>query len=331
MLHNNNIALVGCGAIAQSFYLPALANRRRNFGRVWVVDPIDKARQTACSFVEAEQSATLADIADDLQFIIVASPNMHHFSAAREALSRNAHVLIEKPFVIWPDEGRELIKLAKAHHRLIAVNQTRRLFPYSAELRRRIATGEFGMLKAIVHNEGSKLSWPFSSGAGFARDAQRTGVIMDIGVHVLDFYQYLLQTNWTYKSATHDGFKGPEGLVELRLKANGAPVSIRLSRYLKQENIAHLYFEKVDVHMNIFDNGEFFVKTHSGGRVQRIVVESATIDSAFLADRVLTNFLAASEGREDAICGAESSLPIIEILDEIYRLAKRYPETLGAV
>src|ERR1035437_849795 len=129
----HNIALIGCGAIAQSFYLPALANRRREFDRIWVVDPIDKARQVACSIVEGEQSATLADIEVDLQFVIVASPNMHHFSAACAALSRNAHVLIEKPFVIWPDEGRELIKLAKAHHRLITVNQLRRLFPPTIE------------------------------------------------------------------------------------------------------------------------------------------------------------------------------------------------------
>src|ERR1035437_6195263 len=178
----HNIALIGCGAIAQSFYLPALANRRREFDRIWVVDPIDKARQVACSIVEGEQSATLADIEVDLQFVIVASPNMHHFSAACAALNRDAHVLIEKPFVIWPDEGRELIDLASQRNRIIAVNQTRRFFPYAQELKRRISTGDFGALKGIVHREGGKLDWPFVSGAGFAQAAQRTGVIMDMGV-----------------------------------------------------------------------------------------------------------------------------------------------------
>ena len=61
---------------------------------------------------------------------------------------------------------------------------------------------------------------------------------MDIGVHVIDFYQYILQPRWTYESAVHDGFCGPEGLAVLSLKADDAPVSLRLSRYQRQENSA---------------------------------------------------------------------------------------------
>jgi predicted dehydrogenase len=326
-----NIALVGCGAIARQFHLAALANRRHDFDKVWVIDPSDKARQIACSVVKAEQSATLADVADDLQFVIVASPNTNHFSAAREALSRDAHVLIEKPFVIWPDEGRELVKLAAERHRLIAVNQTRRFFPHAQELRTRISEGEFGALKRIVHNEGAKLDWPFLSGAGFSRDAQRTGVIMDMGVHILDFYQYLLDPEWTYGSAIHDGFNGPEGLAELLLKANDAQVSIRLSRYQKQENIAHLDFENARVEIGIFEPNAYFVASKAGGKGRRVVVESPRVDFAFLSDSLLNNFVAAAAGREKAMCEATSSLPVIDILDEIYRSAKHYPETSGVV
>jgi predicted dehydrogenase len=326
-----NIALVGCGAIGKTFHLTAIANRRRDFDKVWVIDPSDKARQIACSIVDAEQSATLADVADDLQFVIVASPNTNHFSAAREALSRDAHVLIEKPFVIWPHEGRELVKLAAVRHRVIAVNQTRRFFPHAQELRKRISAGEFGALKSIVHNEGMKLDWPFSTGASFSRDAQRTGVIMDMGVHILDFYQYLLNPTWAYESAIHDGFNGPEGLAELRLKANDAAVSIRLSRYQRQENIAHLDFENARVQIGIFEPKAYSVTSASNGGDRRFVVQSPRIDFAFLSDRVLVNFVAATTGREMAICEATSSLPVIDILDEIYRCAKHFPETSGAV
>jgi predicted dehydrogenase len=326
-----NIALVGCGAITQQFHLAALAKRRHDFDKVWVVDPSDKARQMACSIVKAEQSAKLADVTDDLQFVIVASPNTNHFSAAQEALSRDAHVLIEKPFVIWPDEGRTLVKLAAERRRVIAVNQTRRFFPYAQALQKRISAGEFGALKRIVHKEGVKLTWPFLSGASFAHDARRTGVIMDMGVHILDFYQYLLDPTWAYESAIHDGFNGPEGLAELRLKANDAPLSIRLSRYQEQENVAHLDFENARVRVGIFEPTAYFVARKSGGGDRRFVVESRSVDSAFLSDRVLINFVAAATGREKAVCEATSSLPVIDILDEIYRCAKLYPKTPGAV
>jgi predicted dehydrogenase len=328
---SRNIALVGCGAIAQQYHLTALANLRHEFDKVWLIDPNDKAREIASSILETEQSATLADVPDELQFVIVASPNMHHYSAARDALSRGAHVLIEKPFVIWPDEGRELIRLATAHRRVIAVNQTRRFFPHAQELRRRICAGDFGALKKVVHYEGVKLDWPFSSGASFARDAERTGVIMDFGVHVLDFYEYLLNPTWTFESAIHDGFNGPEGLAELRLKANDALVSIRLSRYQKQENIAHLYFDDAQVHIGIFQPKVYSIAANSGGRSRRLVVESHQADSAFLPVKILRNFVAAAMGREKAVCEATSSLPVIDLLDEIYRCANRYPETLGTV
>jgi predicted dehydrogenase len=328
---SRNIALVGCGAIARQFHLTALANRRHDFDKVWLIDPSDMARQIACSIVAAEQSVALADVADDLQFVIVASPNTNHFSTAHEALSRDAHVLMEKPFVIWPDEGRELVKLAAERHRIIAVNQTRRFFPHTQGLRKRISSGEFGALKGIVHSEGTKLNWPFMSGAAFAKDAKRTGVIMDLGVHILDFYQYLLNPTWVYGSAIHDGFNGPEGLAELRLEANHAPVSIKLSRYQNQENIAHLDFENARVQVDILKQGDYSVTSKSGGGNRQLVVQSPPVDIAFLSDRILSNFVAAATGREKAICEATSSLPVIDILDEIYRCAKHYPETPGEV
>src|SRR5208337_3167948 len=181
-----NLALIGCGAVARKFYLPALAKRRAEFGRLWLVDPSDHALSIAASIMPGRQARQLVEVDDEIHLVIVATPNHLHFHLAHEALSRGADVLVEKPFVIWPEEGRRLVDAAAAKSRVIAINQTRRFFPLSLALRRRIREGEFGSLKSIVHQEGTKLIWPFESGAAFARGAQRTGVIMDFGVHVID-------------------------------------------------------------------------------------------------------------------------------------------------
>jgi hypothetical protein len=61
------------------------------------------------------------------------------------------------------------------------------------------------------------------------------------------------------------------------------------------------------------------------------VVRPPRADPAFLPNRILINFVAAARGREKAVCEATSSLPVIDILDEIYRCAKHYPETPGVV
>lgn len=326
-----NLALIGCGAIAQTFYLPALAKLRPKFDRIWLVDPSDHALSLAGSLVPGRQVHQLKDVNDDIHLIVVATPNHLHFPVASEALHRGADVLIEKPFVIWPEEGRRLVRAAVENDRVIAINQTRRFFPLARALRMQIEEGAFGPLKSIVHREGTKLVWPFESGGGFAQGAQRTGAIMDFGVHVVDFYHYLLQPEWSLVSATHDGFCGPEGLAEIELQANGAPVSIRLSRYHQQENVAHLVFERAEVSFNVYDSGAYSVRWNSGKPMPIACNGDGAADYVGLAEQVLLNFLAASERRERAVCDATSSMPVIELLDEVYRLAGQYSETLGTV
>lgn len=325
-----NIALVGCGAVAQQFYLPALTKQRREFARVWLVDTDEATRRASASMVNGEPVPTLSDIPADLAFAIIATPNASHFSLAMTALTRGAHVLIEKPFVIWPEDARKLMEISAASQRMIAVNQTRRFFPHTRDLRRRIRTGEFGRLLSIVHHEGFKFTWPYGSGGAFAKGAQRTGVIMDTGVHVIDFYHYLFDPEWTVTSSIHDGFAGPEGLAEVALTADGAPVTLRLSRYQRQENRARLSFEAAEILINIFEPNAYSIQNRSGA-IDRVVTPAPTGHVKSIGEELLLNFVVAGEGREAAVCDAASSLPVIKILDEIYRIAHRYPIDLGSV
>ena len=325
-----NIALVGCGAVARAFYLPVLAKHWAEFGQVWLVDPSQHALSIATSIVPGRQAHGLADVDDDIHLVIIATPNQMHFSVAQQALARGADVLIEKPFVIWPEEGRILVETAAASNRLVAINQTRRLSPLARELRRRINEGAFGALKSIIHREGGKLIWPFESGAAFTAGAERTGVIMDIGVHIIDFYHYVLQPEWNFVSAIHDGFIGPEGLAEIELHANGAPVSIRLSRYFPQENVARLVFDRAEIAFSVNETETYSVRSVAAKAAPFPAVRKGTGYGSY-GEPLVANFIAASEKREPAVCDAASSLPVIDILDEIYRCAGRYPTAPGSV
>ena len=327
----SNLAVVGCGAITQNFYLPALAKLRARFGCIWLVDPSNHALSKAQSIVPARTACHLAEVTDEIQLVIVATPNHLHFPNTLEALSRGADVLIEKPCVIWPDEGRQIVRVAAESGRVIAINQTRRYFPLANALRRQINEGVFGALESIVHREGTKLAWPLESGAGFARGAQRTGVVMDFGVHVIDFYHYLLRPQWIFVSGTHDGFAGPEGLAEIELRANRVPISIRLSRYHQQENVAHLFFEHAEVSFDVYDSGTYSIQWKSGKSESIAANRNGNGEYGHFAGQVLLNFIAASERREPAVCDAVSALPVIELLDQIYNHAGLYPASLGAV
>lgn len=324
---SRNIALIGCGAISQFLYIPALANARREFGKIWIVDPRARASASA-ALGTAEIVSSLEQVTDDVALAIIAAPNGLHFPLAREALKRGAHILIEKPFVVSPSEGADLLEIAAKQDRLVLVNQTRRFFPIASEIRQRIKKGDFGAFKSASHFEGIKLAWPFETGAAFAKDAYRTGVIMDLGVHVLDFYHFLIAPKWDLVSAVHDGFNGPEGLAEICLTANSAPVNIRLSRYYLQQNLARLSFEEAEIWADVYSLDVYWVKMR-GKSPQALEAKPSGLDYNKLAANILQNFVDAVDQKEPPICDGASSLPVIALLDKIYRSASLYPTEVG--
>jgi hypothetical protein len=153
---------------------------------------------------------------------------------------------------------------------------------------------------------------------------------MDFGVHVVDLYHFLLRPAWSLVSCVHDGFHGPEGLAELELLANGASVSIRLSRYYAQENVAHMVFERAEVTFGVYDARSYVVRSRSR-KSAGLTASTASGGDKPVAEALLLNFLAACEYREPPVCDAASSLPVIELLDTAYRVAERYPPLVGAV
>ena len=119
-------------------------------------------------------------------------------------------------------------------------------------------------------------------------------------------------------------------MAEIELLANHAPVSIRLSRYLSQQNIARLIFERAEVSFNVYESKTYSIRSDAG-TTRHFSAEGGSTDYRSYAEPLVLNFLAASEKREAAVCDAASSLPVITILDEIYRQARQYPATLGSV
>lgn len=324
-----NIAIVGAGAIARVLYLPALRRLSGQFDQLWLVDPSERARAAALVEVpSARAAASLADIDEPLEFVVITAPNALHFRLASEALARNAHVLVEKPFVLLPDEGRQLVEMALDRGLTLAVNQTRRFYPIVPDLRRVIVSGELGDLRAIDHVEGVKLDWPFESGAAFAPNAVRTGAVMDFGVHVLDYYEHLLAPRWRLERAIHDGFAGPEGLAEIHLSVNNVPMRLLLSRYAMLRNTARLSFERGEVEFDVFDWSAFSI---TGASARRVVAPSPIRRYGDIGELVLADFIAAARERRAPKCSGASALPVIELLDEIYTASARYPAQVGAV
>ena len=63
---------------------------------------------------------------EELELIVVNTPNALHLSMAQQALEAGKHVIIEKPFTITSQEAQTLIDMAQANNRVLSVFQNRR-------------------------------------------------------------------------------------------------------------------------------------------------------------------------------------------------------------
>ncbi|MGH9770862.1 MAG: Gfo/Idh/MocA family protein [Candidatus Acidiferrales bacterium] len=80
----------------------------------------------------------------DIDAVVVATPDRHHFAPARDVLESGRHVLVEKPFTTSVAEADELIRISRRKGKLVQVAFNHRwLAPYH-KAKTVIQSGEIG-------------------------------------------------------------------------------------------------------------------------------------------------------------------------------------------
>jgi predicted dehydrogenase len=93
--------------------------------------------------------------AADMDAVVVAAPHAHHHEIALHAIRGGRHVLVEKPFVLEPAHGRELIDAAVGQGVEIVVGYPWHFNRQSLAARRWIEDGELGALTYVGSFFGS--------------------------------------------------------------------------------------------------------------------------------------------------------------------------------
>lgn len=255
--------IIGCGAVARQFYGPALREAERlGWARVaGLADPSELARaELARVFPGAEARAGLAELnLGEGALVIVASPPRFHREHVLTALARGWHVLCEKPMASSAAECEEMVRAATAAGRVLAVGHYKRFFPNHAWLKAVIAAGEagpLGGLRSVRIREGGKFSWPAASDSFFRAEQTPGGVLLDIGVHVLDLLRWWLGEPGRIEYAD-DARGGLE--ANARLRAEFSPsgaggtvaVDMRLSRDWATENVYVFRFARGEARLRV--------------------------------------------------------------------------------
>lgn len=165
------IGLIGYGAFVRLYHLPALLADSRVELAI-VCDPALSAESRKA----LEESAvawthTVGDVwrPGACDAVIISTPHALHAEQARQALIRERHVLVDKPFVLRSADARELTALAETRGVVAGVAFNRRFDRSCLRACELLCSGELGVIR---HVETIQFGYP---SAGWIADPALAG------------------------------------------------------------------------------------------------------------------------------------------------------------
>ncbi|MFD7547358.1 Gfo/Idh/MocA family oxidoreductase [Streptomyces sp. NPDC059578] len=183
------VGLIGYGVAGSVFHAPLIA---ADDGLVLdtVVTGDPERREQAGKAHPGVRTVDTADAlwerADELDLVVVASPNKTHVPLATTALEAGLPVVVDKPVAGTAAAARELAALAGARSLLLSVFQNRRWDNDFLTLRRLLGTGELG---DVWRFESRFERWRPQPKGGWRESGNPTeigGLLYDLGSHVVD-------------------------------------------------------------------------------------------------------------------------------------------------
>lgn len=177
------VGLIGYGFSGKTFHAPLIgAVPGLSLCAVVSRDAAKVNADLPDAVVYADPAAMLT--ADDIDLVVIATPNDTHAPLARAAIEAGKHVVIDKPFTLDLAEARALVALAEHRGVILSVFHNRRWDSDFLGVRRAI---EDGLIGTVSHFESH-----FDRFRPAVRDRWREhdvaggGIWFDLGPHLVD-------------------------------------------------------------------------------------------------------------------------------------------------
>lgn len=134
--------------------------------------------------IAVETSADALIARDDIDLIVLPTPNATHFPLARAALQHGKHVVVDKPFTLALAQAEELAALAQTQNRLLAVFHNRRWDSDFLAVQALIDSGQLG--KIVSYESTFHYFRPKTQDRWRERAEEGGGLWNDLGPHLVD-------------------------------------------------------------------------------------------------------------------------------------------------
>jgi predicted dehydrogenase len=125
-------------------------------------------------------------LADDaVELVIVNTPNYTHFDYAKQALNAGKHVIVEKPFTVTEEEGKQLTALAAKKGLKLSSFQSRRFDSDYRTVKKIVDSGVLGkIVEAEIHYD--RYTPALSYKVHKETPGPGRGLLYDLGSHLID-------------------------------------------------------------------------------------------------------------------------------------------------
>ena len=238
------VGVLGLGSIAQVVHVPILA-QMSGVTIAAVCDADDAKARTIGGRIGARMMRADEEVyrADDIDGIVICTPNHLHEEQAIAALEAGKHVLVEKPLALTPEAAARVVAAAQASGRTLMVAMNNRYRPDTRALKPFADSGELG---TIFLTRGAWLNQKMRVARPTWRHRLATaggGALMDLGVQTLDLCLWTLGFPEAASVFTHTHVPaGSEvedtAAILLRMK-DGSCISLTVSWSLVAERDRH--------------------------------------------------------------------------------------------
>lgn len=227
------IGLIGCGAVARRFHLPAFREAGAEVVAFSSRSPASAeaaAREWGSGKVVGDWRELIA--LDEIDAVDVCTPNASHAELAIAAAKAGKHALVEKPIATTLDEADAMISAARAADTILMTAHNVRYAPVFVAVAEEIASGslgEIGAVRAAFGHSGPQV-WAPEAAWFFDRSLSGGGALMDLGVHVADLLRSLLSDEVEEVGAILSGSKDVEEAAQVIMRfERGAIASMHVS------------------------------------------------------------------------------------------------------
>ena len=238
------VGVLGLGSIAQVVHVPILA-QMSGVTIAAVCDADDVKARTIGGRIGARMMRRDEEVyrADDIDGVVICTPNHLHEEQAIAALEAGKHVLVEKPLALTPEAAARVVAAAQASGRTLMVAMNNRYRPDTRALKPFADSGELGK---IFLTRGAWLNQKMRVGRPTWRHRLATaggGALMDLGVQTLDLCLWTLGFPEAASVFTHthvpDGSEVEDTAAILLRMNDGSCISLTVSWSLVAERDRH--------------------------------------------------------------------------------------------